>query len=768
MLLSLGWILVVAALGYYLPGRLATLLLLDDEIPEERFVVSFAIGFLIVNVVSLLITGLRGFWEPYYMTRGLVLGVSAAWTAGLGALVFWRRRDRLRTLLVRPTRRQGALWGLTAATTLLFAVNYDQAPISEDDCMIRAAAAVVMDYAQPDLLILPGEELSRYHESALSAFDPQVNNFLAHNQAQRLGPTVMVAPALALFGPLGLRLVYLLQGLLLPGLGLVLGIRLLDRRWAPWVVAILLPLSPYAMNVHQLDENFLSSIYGTLLLVCLLRPKPAWVLAGAALSLFLGIRHVGILLVPAVLGYVALSTRHRGRALAGLLGALVLFALPYLVLHTKLLLEMGALFEGAMDRPPSEHSFFGLRFELSVLLNFPFTETLYRSPYTAYPPLIGFPLDFVVRHGLLLCGLLLPGLLRLRGLSGPRRLLLVGWVVPLWALLMVQSNWVEPNKMGIPASVLAPVVLLMAAGAEWLADRGLGWRRRLGVAAVGILVPAALLVGLREVRTEADPRIYPHNPEYIEEFFGQEAVLWNVETPAYLEFERARYPLTVLPDMVPDPLRGGHGMRLFGDLGRELAASGIADWGAPGGDHARLALLGRRHHMGPLTLARQLVAGERSPDWDAFRTCDAQGDAESVSGLLDLSVSPTTAEGFLRAEIPPGERLDLTVPGWHVVRGLAVSFAAEPVNLILGRTCDGLVLVFVTPLGLRNVRLDLPGLRMHPRGPEVVREGTVGLRLPRDGPILVVDYRSLSPEREYHRFGALTDGAVRLGASRPR
>ena len=768
MLLTLGWILFVAVLGYYLPGRLATLLLLEDEIPEERFVVSFASGFLLVNVTALLITGLRGFWEPYYMTSWLVLGVSAAWTLGLGALVFWRRRDRLRVLLERPTRRQGALWALTAVTTLLFAVNYHGATISEDDCVIRAAAAVVVDYAQPDLLTLPGEELSRYHESALSAFDPEVNNFLAHNQAQRLGPTVMVAPALALFGPLGLRLVYLLQGLLLPGLGLALGLRLLSGRWAPWVVAVLLPLSPYAMNIHELDENLLSSIYGTLMLVYLLRPRPSWALAGAALSLFLGIRHVGVLMLPVVLGYAALTARSRGRALGALLGALVLFSLPYLVLHTRLLLEMGALFEGAMDRPPAEHSFFGLRFELSVLLNFPFTETLYRSPYTAYPPLIGVPLDFIVRHGVLLCGLLLPGILRMRSLSRGRQVLLAGWVLPLWGLLMIQSNWVEPNKMGVPASVLAPVILVMAAGAQWLADPGRAWRRRLAVAAVGVLIPGVLLLGLREVRAEPDPRIYPHNPEYIEEFFGQETVLWNAETPAYLEFERARYPLTFLPDVLPDPLRAGHGMRLVADLGRELGAPGFGDWVAPAGDHARLALLGRRHHMGPLTLARQLVAGDRSPNWDAFETCDTPGASESVPGLLDLAISPTTGEGFLRAEVPSGEQLNLTVPGWHVVRGLSVPFAAEPVNLILGRTCDGLVLVFVTPLGLRDVRLDIPGLRMEPRAPAVAHEGTVGLRLPRDGPILVVDYRSLSPEREYHRFGTLRDGAVLLGAPRPR
>ncbi len=768
MVLTLAWILLVAALGYYLPGRLATLLLLEDEIPEERFVVSFATGFLLVNVAALFITGLRGLWEPYYMTRWLVLGVSAAWTLGLGVLVIWRRRGRLRALVARPTRRQWALWGLTAATTLLFAVNYHRAPISEDDCVIRAAAAVVVNYAQPELLAIPGEPLTQYQESALSAFDPMTNNFLAHNQAQRLGPTVMVAPALALFGPLGLRLVYLLQGLLLPGLGLVLGLRFLSGRWAPWMVAVLLSMSPYAMNIHQLDENFLSSIYGSLMLVLLLRPRPSWALAGAALSLFLGIRHVGILLVPAVLTYVALAAPSRGRALGAFLGALLLASLPYLILHGMLLLHSGALFEGAMDRPPAMHSFFGLEFELSVLLNFPFTETLYRSPYTAFPTLIAFPLEFIVRHGLLLTGLLLPGVLCLRGLPLPRRILLVGWVAPLWALLMIQSNWVEPNKMGVPASVLAPVILVMAAGAEWLMDPKRSRRRRLVVAVTGLLIPAALLLGLREVRTEMDPRIYPHNPEYLEEFFGQHAVIWNEETPTYLENERARFRLTVLPDLVPDPLRGGHARRLLADLLRELAAPGFSEWEVQPSEYARLALLGRRHHIGPLTLARQLVQGELNSNWLAFRTgSDRSGETETFDAILDLSTAPTIAGDLLSEGVRGGGPfLDLSAPGWEVVRGVVVPFALEPVTLIAGRSGDGLVSLFVTPAGLEDVRLDLPGLRMREQHPEVVRGARVRLRLPRNGPLLLVDYRSLSPEREYQRFGVIEEGVVELGPPR--
>lgn len=771
MFLTLGWILVVFTFVYYLPGRLVTILLLRDELPEERFVTSFASGFLLVNVTSLFISGLRGIWEPYYMTRSLVLVVAMVWTVALGVLVFRRRRDRIREFWQRPTRGQWALWVWTAVVTLLFAVNYHRAVISEDDCVIRAAAAVVDCYGQRELLDIPGEDgLSRYHESALGAFDPDKNDFLASNQSQRLGPTVMVAPALALFGPLGLRLVYLLQGLLLPAFGLVLGLRLLSSRWGPWMVAALLPLSPYAMNTLRLDENFMSSIWGTLMLVLLLRPRPSWALAGAALSLFLGIRHVGVLMVPAVLAYIIMVAPQRRRALLIFLGSLFLFSLPYIVMHTRMLLDSGALFEGAIDRPPLEHSFFGIRFNLHVLLNFPFIESLSRSPYAAYPPMILFPLDFIRGHGLLLSALLIPGLLHLRTLPRPRQILLLGWVIPLWCLLMVQSNWVEPNKMGVPASAYAPVALALAAGAEWLTDR---WRtryRRGAIAAVGFLVPLALYLGLRTVQTPVDERVYPASPDYIEEFFGQEAVLSNVETPEHLEYERSRFGLTLLPDVVPDPLRAGHGERLIEDLGRELAAPNFVDWEVPSTTIAHWVMMGRSQYMGPFTLARQVAAGDLSSDWLAFRTCSGAPSTEgAIDATLDLSESPTTWD----TPFAPGSEggapvMDLTTPGWYILRGLEVPFAREPINVALGLDCDGLVNVFITPMGLREVRLDIPGLRMTIVDTSTIEGHRIRTRIPRDGLILVLDYRSVSPEREYQRFGRIDDGVAQLWPARPQ
>ena len=769
MLSTLVQVLLVFAVGYYLPGRLATNLLVDDVLPEERFPISLATGLLLVNVTAVFVVGVWGLFAAVYMTSGLVLAVSAAWTVALGAWAHRRGRLRLSAFFERPTGRQWALYGLTAVTTLVFAINYDRALLSEDDCAIRAASAIVVEYLRPELVAVPGSEgLTRYQEEALRAFEIDGNPVFVHNQGQRIGPAVLVAPSIALFGTLGLRIAYLLQGLLLPGLGLAFGLRLTSSRWAPWLVAVLLALSPYAMNMYELDENIMSSIFGTLMLVCLVRPRPSWIIAGAALSLFLGIRHVGVVMVPFVLAYIVMVAENRRRALIAFLGALILFALPYLILHANLLLVEGALFEGGLHRPMVPHDFFGLRFELPVLLNFPFTRALYRSPYTALPPLISFPLDFIVRHGLLLCSLLVPGILRLREQTRAHRVLLLGWVLPLWGLVMIQSNWTQAEKMGVPASALAPLVLVLVFGAEWLADRRISAQRRLLGLGAGLLLPAALLVGLRSTPTEMDPRIYDNNPEYLEAFFGQEAVLWHHETPDYLAYERARYRVTWLPDVVPDAMRWGHGGQLVRDLVDDLSKPRFEEWTAQGNDHVRLFMMGREHHIGPFTLARQLAVGAMNSEWLAFRTCDAPPAAETVDVVLDLSTSPTTGSEVFVAAASESPVVDLSSPGWHVFRAAEVPFAAEPMNVSLGRACDGQVIVFLTPRGLDTVRLDLPGLRLTQHPADELRDGRVDVRQPADAPLLLVDFRGVGAEREYQRFGSITGGVIRLGPPRPQ
>jgi len=769
---TLGWILLVFIAGYYVPGRLATLLLLRDEVPEERLVTSLGVGILLVHVAALLITGVRGIFGPVHMTRSLVLMTSGGCSLILAGLVLWRRRDRLSALRDRPTRRQAILWGLTAVMTLVFAVNYDVDIMDEDSCILRAATAVVHPYLQAELVQVPGEDgLSIYHDSVLGSLSSERNDFIAHNQFQRLGPTVLVAPSMALFGIPGLRIIYALQGLLLPGLGLVLGLRLLRSRWGPWAVAVLLPLSPYAMQVHLLDENFMSSIFGTLMLVFLVRPRPAWALAGGALSLFLGIRHVGVVMVPFVAAYVLMIAPRRARAMASLFGTLALLGLPYIILHGFLYSFSGQVFEGGASRPPAAHTFFGLQFELSVLLNFPFVEAPVRSPYNAYPPALAYPLEFILRYGVLTSALVVPGIAWLRTVPGERRLLLLGWVLPLWAILAVQSNWVEPNKMGIPASALAPVVLLLVGGAERLANRSAPLRGRLILGAVGLATVLVLFLALRTIQTSPDHRVYETLPTYLTEFFGEETILHLEETPDFIEFERARFRVRLLPDVIPQPLLHGHAGRLFRALGRELTAPSVSDWAAPNGAIAHLVGLGRSFYMGPLSLSRQAASGRISSDWEAFQACEADAPSgDGVPGVLDLTRSPSVAPEPLRVvdREGAGPVVDLAAPGWTAIRDVSVPFALEPVTILLGHDCNGLLVVLVGPRGKPDARYDLTGIRLETMGEEALEDTSVRLLLPRDAVILVRDIRSLRPTRSYVRHGSISDGGIHLGSAHPQ
>ncbi|MBM4373204.1 MAG: hypothetical protein FJ098_16230, partial [Deltaproteobacteria bacterium] len=563
--------------------------------------------------------------------------------------------------------------------------------------------AIHLDYGRPELLAaVPEEEASEYHRAALARLKQDRNDFLAHNQGQRLGPAILVAPFLALFGLPGLRLAFVLQGLLLPGLGFVLGCRLLRRPWAAWAAAVLLAVNPWSLGVQVFDENFMASCFGSLMLALLLRERPAWAAAGMSLGLFLGIRHVGVLMVPFLLGFAWWTVR-RPRPLLELCGAAALAGLPCAVLHTFLWIQTGTPFEGAIGRPPAQHSFLGLDFDLSVLLNFPFVDEPLRSPYMAWPPLIAFPLDLLRRLGILAAALLPAGIVHIWRREPGSAFLLASWAVPLWLLVMVQSNWIEPNKMGVPAAALAPVVIALVGGAAFLLEGARrAWRRwalwaGTAVAAAGC---GALLAG---VETTVDERVLSSRPAYLAEIFPKGTALDLAEKPEFPDLDRERHRLRLLPDLPVDTWHPVHVGRRLGQLVRELASPALDAYAGPPVSVLHLAMTGRRQYVGPLSLARSMRRGPGASPWEAFGPCPGavgEPNGETVTAVVDLSVPPSLS--CAPVEVTSGEPgcLELTPGTARVVRDLAVPWAEEPVVAVVGRSCDGSAYVATGPRGV--------------------------------------------------------------------
>lgn len=780
----------LALVAYWLPGRLLYALLRDEarEAPaEELFPVSFGLGLVAVNTLALLAVGVAGLFLRAYMSPGVVLG-AAALVVGVAGLILWRRRRRsgpgaapARQLIWRPGRAPLALWLLTALGFSFYLLHYDQDLLWEEACMVRAATAVHANTLRPELLELytGGEPLSDYQSDPIRGVDPDRNWFLTYNKGQRLGPTVVLAPLMALFGSFGFRFAYALQGLLLPGLGFALGLLVFRRRAAAWAVAMLLAFSPYALHARTFDENFLSSIFGALSLLLLLRPRrcgSALFFAGMALSLFVGIREVFVLSVPFVLLYLwrdargGLGVWRRLRAPALFSSGLLLFGLPYILLHAFfVLVHYGPLIMSAFERPLAPHSFFGADFELSMLLNWPFVSEPLRSPFNGYPNLVAYPLDLVRRFGLLLIALI-PGGIAWHYRADRRRAgLFLAWVLPIMLVIMVQSNWVEPNKMGIPASVLAPIILAIVAGAVALLDATRPWRSRLAWLGLGLALPLVAVPALRAVDAPKDTRVYDKSSDLFSLIFPAETTRFADESEegTYVAWDRQRYGLPLLPRMWPEQLSRYGVTRSMEQLADDLRHPAIREHQRGMPDYLEQIFLGSGLMVGPLSLYKVLESGGVEAGMEPMRFYEApapgdSGDAGYAWTSLRVDQPPLLSESPLQLSPEPAGARPARLDGDAVtfVTGLKVPWSPPPQNLVAARDRFGTVVLMFMP--------GEPGAFANPDGVTLERVPAasladptrIPLELPRHEVIRLFEVRSVRPARWYSRVLVIEDDGV--------
>ncbi|MBM4397769.1 MAG: hypothetical protein FJ087_19030, partial [Deltaproteobacteria bacterium] len=663
--------------------------------------------------------------------------------------------------LARPTRRQVALWGLTAAATAFFLAFYDGDLLWEEACMVRASSEIVQGTLRPDLLSIAtgGEPLSVYQSDPLFGHVP--NRFLAFNQGQRIGPATLVASSLSLFGPFGFRVVFALQGLLLPGLGYLLGRRVVGREWAGWATAILLTFSPYGLGTRTYDENFLSLGFGSLALAFLLRPRVAAAAAGVATGMFLAIRHEAVLAMP----FVAVFLLRGGwRPAAVFAVASLPTLLPEGILHSFLFRQDIGWFEGAINRPPAPHSFLGVPFDAPMLLGFPFVAEPVRSPYLAFPNFVAYPLDLAARFGVALAAFVPAGVAALFRADRRTGLLLVGWAAPLLAIVMVQSGWIEPNKMGIPATVLPPMVLAIVAGIAWAADRAVPITRRAAWIAVSAAAPVAFALAVGGLDAPADGRPDRTFPARI---IPTDLALGSRETPDYLALDRRRLFPGVLPridlDRTSPPVAVRSVERLIADLGRP----GIEAYERPTPDLLTLSVIGTDVTVAPLSIQAALAAtGEGgTPELRPFAARPPDAAERMVDVELDLSRPPLLSEEPLRIADGdaghPGASDPLVLDGSRpfLVTPFDVPWSEHPESLAAARDRFGTVyLVFVAGR-------PRPVSRVHPIRPERIdagrfEAGRVRLRLPEGEVVRLIEVRSYKPMRWYSRWAVVRDGEV--------
>ncbi len=775
MILSLLLLAALFVLIYYVPGRLFFEHFLggEDSAPES-LPFSFGLGVIIVNSPAVLIIGLLGLLGPYHLSRAMVMGVSLLWTLALAIVIM--RRGRLASLL-RVSRAwrglRGLLWLLTALSFLFYLLAYDLEKLNQESCMVRAAGSILGDYMAPENAALNNveSELTAYQTDPHGPRRGDRNIFITHHDGQRLGPSILLAPFLALFGTFGFRIAFALQGLLLPGLGFCLGRNLFGRSWPAFATALVLTFNPYSMASHTIDENFLSAPFGVLAVVILLRARPAPFAAGAALSLFLAIRHVGVLFLPFVALFLWTRARIASLRPLGVLGRCLLglaaFGAPCLVMHGFMLAHSGVLFEGAMARPPAPHSFFGLEFDLGVLLNWPFVPEPLRSPFTAYPPLVAFPLDLVRRLGFVGATLALLGCLELVRRGRHSALLLAGFFVPLFALLLVQSNWVEPNKMGVPGAFVAPLLVAVVGGIVFLTQSAITLPRRLAALAVCALVPVVFTTTVRNYEAEVDPRVYDTLPYYWQHLFSESLVEPPEEDPAYVRWDSER----LRPSLWPS-LAGAHRhpalIRLrLKQLLSELRRPWLPDYELSTGQLGIMLTVGPGHTLSPVSVLKAIARDERPGGLYPVTLYSGDTPEERLRRVeLVLERSPVLSDAPITRSTSDTDTFRLEDERGIVIEGAPLEWAPRPMNIIVLRDRFGTVHVKYLPQFERKFSpptwLELERIAWRD-----ITDGRLALLLPDNTVLRLLELVTFAPTRAYERHAVVTPRGVWLSPSEP-
>jgi hypothetical protein len=419
------------------------------------------------------------------------------------------------------------------------------------------------------------------------------------------------------------------------------------------------------------------------------------------------------------------------------------------------------LLEASFDRPLAPHSFFGHEFGFRGLLNFPFIPEPMRSPFHAYPTTYAFLLDIPAHLGLILVALLPAGIARLWSWSRLGATLILAWFVPLLLMVMIQSNWINPNKMGYHATAVTTLILLVVGGAAFLLDNARSWRIRIGLAALGVALPLVLVPILQATRAPVDQRVFGYPEGFITEEWPRELALYSDETEDAIALDRDRYRMSLLPRSRADhEWKPGVLARDWRLLADDLGSPGFESYRLPMPDFLREVFWGFQVGISPLRSQR---FHQRKPDIEEIADTspvapDASEDWTVV--LLDLSQSPLVASQPLSVDAVPANVPVLLEEGGviDIVSGFPdAGMPDHGTTLLAARDRKGTIYLALTP-GKPNTFGRPSWLRTNDRTAGQFPGALVPIRVPRNGVVRIIELRSYYPVLWYSRFVVMDDG----------
>ncbi len=560
-LLTFLYVIFAFLVAFVLPGLVVVEAVAREKYRGARMAMAGAVGVALVCYLSLTLVGFLGLRFPVYLTGWFVIGNSLLVTLVAFALVR-RHAGGARPAWHRLVRTVADAWDWRLAlfltgVTALYLIGYDSAAFDQERCISRACLLPLHPYLLPDLPL--------YFDGCTECFEGR-NAFFIWNGHQRMGPSVFVAPFVALFGLPGFRLLHAFMGLLAAWFGYHAAREHLGQSGYGYVAGFLMACNPWALGISLVDENILCLGLGSVIFYLVSARRTQWLLVGLFFGLFIGIRHVGLLALPAIIYAVVVRGKERQydaawyhryfgsepvSNLTTIALSILLFSMPWIFVHARAWLVGLPLYESFAGLPAMTHRFLGLEFTLHGLLNWPFIELPVRSPFNGFPNFVALPLQIVVTLGL--AGLAAVAIGIVGSWREGRRLLFFGalWTLPVWLLLSVTANWIEPNKSGIFLCFVQPVVVAVAAGIcylvkSWQTDR---LARPSLIGAGVILVGGGLLLALPSYNAPMDARSLQARPEYAEEVFPVTPPLMLAGEADYAIAERNKLTrVNLLPD----------------------------------------------------------------------------------------------------------------------------------------------------------------------------------------------------------------------------
>jgi hypothetical protein len=355
---------------------------------------------------------------------------------------------------------------------------------------------------------------------------------------------------------------------------------------------------------------------------------------------------------------------------------------------------------------PVAHSVLGFDFTLPYMFNWPLIPDQLRSPFTAFPQALLLPMTLVRDFGTVLAVLALFGAAWMMRNRRRDALLLLGFMAPVYLVLMIQGNWSEHDKLRFVINLYAPVVLCAWAALVFLFRRG---RRVVFLAAtLGASLGLSLAVRAADgLRFPVDPRAYEVRPAMPREGDAEYAIT-RKEFVAGSPFPR---------DLIGSVLFSGGNWR---QAVYEVSHPRYEDQTEP-----------IPEKMGPV-FAPELYRREFRSDV-AWRPEDPfpPPAREPVRVRLDLTEMPTRQCAPVRVLSEPSPAaLDLaTQPGPVILTNRKVPFSDNAVDLVILR------LQMPQEFLLAVVTLRVPGF--YPDPPVPLPEGILDLAVNRDANMML-------------------------------